>query len=61
MIYPKETAWFQELDTKGNVKPLTESDFYNEDYIGLKKLNDDGNLTFISLPGDHLQFSTEDV
>jgi hypothetical protein len=29
VIYPKETAWFQSLDKKGNVLPLNGTDFYN--------------------------------
>ena len=39
MIYPKETAWFQGLDKHGQVVKLEDSDFYKEDYIGVKSLN----------------------
>lgn len=28
VIYPKETAWFQSLDKKGNVLPLNATEFY---------------------------------
>ncbi len=41
MIYPKETAWFQELDEKGNVEELEKSSFYQNDLIGLKQLNEE--------------------
>jgi palmitoyl-protein thioesterase len=61
MIYPKETAWFQGVDTKGNVLPLNEMDFYNDDYIGLKSLNEAGKVTFETFEGDHLEFSTTQV
>lgn len=54
MIYPKETAWFQGLDTDGNVLPLNEMDFYNDDYIGLKSLNEAGKVKFETFDGDHL-------
>lgn len=59
MIYPKETAWFQGLDKKGNVQPLEESDFYKNDNIGLKTLNEAGKITFSKIEGDHLQFTTQ--
>lgn len=61
VIYPKETAWFQSLDEKGNVLPLNGTDFYNDDYIGVKALNEAGKIQFVSLPGDHLQFTTDDI
>lgn len=61
VLYPKETAWFQSLDKQGNVLPLNGTDFYNEDYIGVKALNEAGKIQFVTLPGDHLQFSTDDI
>lgn len=59
MIYPKETAWFQGLDKHGKVQPLEESDFYKNDNIGLKTLNEAKKLTFDKIEGDHLQFTTQ--
>jgi palmitoyl-protein thioesterase len=59
MIYPKETAWFQGLDKNGKVQPLEDSDFYKQDYIGLKALNETGKITWSEIKGDHLQFTTE--
>lgn len=61
VIYPKETAWFQSLDKDGNVLPLNGTDFYNEDWIGVKALNEAGKIQFVTLPGDHLSFTTEDI
>lgn len=61
MIYPKETAWFQQLDKKGNVLPLNGTDFYNKDFIGLKALNEAGKAKFSEVKGDHLQFTKEDI
>lgn len=58
MIYPKETAWFQSLDSKGKkVVPLEDSDFYKQDFIGLKSLKEAGKAEFVEWEGDHLQFS----
>jgi palmitoyl-protein thioesterase len=59
MIYPKETAWFQGLDKHGQVVKLEDSDFYKEDYIGVKSLNEAGKITWSKIEGDHLQFTTE--
>lgn len=59
MIYPKETAWFQGLDKHGNVMKLEDSDFYKNDYIGLKSLNEAKKITWSEIQGDHLQFTTE--
>lgn len=61
MIYPKETAWFQQLDKNGKLLPLNATDFYNKDYIGLKSLNEAGKAEFIEIKGDHLQFSHDDI
>ena len=41
MIYPRETAWFQSLDSDAkNVMPLEQSDYYINDLYGLKTLNE---------------------
>jgi len=44
-----------------NLVPFTESDFYLNDTLGLKTLNEAGRIQFVSVDGDHLQFSTSDI
>jgi len=61
VIYPKETAWFQQLDEQGHVLPLNATDFYNDDFIGLKAMNDQKKVHWVSFDGDHLQFTTDDI
>ena len=61
MVYPKESEWFQELAADGTVQPLEDSDFYKNDYIGLRALNEANKVTFSSVVGDHLQFSQDDI
>lgn len=61
MIHPKETAWFQQMDTENNVMALEDTDFYNNDYIGLKQMMDSGKVQFEKIEGDHLQFSQSDI
>ena len=55
VIYPKESAWFQSLAPDGKtVLPLNGTNFYNDDYIGVRELNEAGKIQWVSLPGDHL-------
>lgn len=60
MVHPKESAWFGELDEEtGDVVGLRERDIYREDWIGLRKLDEEGRLVFRSVPGKHMQLSEE--
>ena len=61
MIIPKETAWFQFFDENKNVVDLVESDFYKQDFIGVKKLNEEKKIEFITIEGNHLQFTQDDI
>lgn len=61
MVYPKESEWFQQLDQDGNLMPLEDSDFYKNDQLGVKALNEAGKIQFVSVVGDHLQFSEADI
>lgn len=57
MVYPKESEHFQQLDADGEVQALEDSDWYKSDVLGLKTLNDAKKVQFVSVVGDHLQFS----
>ena len=61
MVHPKESEWFQQIDESGNLQALEDSDFYKEDYIGLAALDKANKVQFVSVVGDHLQFSQEDI
>lgn len=62
MVYPKESEWFQTLGDKDRkVVPLEDSAFYQNDLIGLAALNTAKKVQFISIVGDHLQFSKTDI
>lgn len=57
---PKESALFAEVNaTDGTVTPLQERRIYKEDWLGLKKLDDQGRLHFKSAPGQHMQLTEE--
>jgi hypothetical protein len=51
VVYPRESEWFWELEADGSIKKLEDTDFYKNDLIGLKKLNEAGRVKFESFPG----------
>ena len=61
-LIPKESAWFAEFNETGNtVTPLRNRPIYEEDWIGLKKLDKQGGLKFVKISGEHMQFSDKDL
>ncbi|XP_045766736.1 palmitoyl-protein thioesterase 1 [Maniola jurtina] len=61
IVQPKETEWFG-FYAPGQAKKLIslqQSKLYKEDRLGLKKMDEDGKLIFLSQPGDHLRFTEE--
>jgi len=61
VLIPKETAWFEFYDKDDNIVALKDSDFYNNDLIGLKYLVDQNRVDFLEFEGDHLQFTEQDI
>lgn len=59
-VIPKESGWFAEV-TGEQVIPLQNRTLYNEDWLGLKKLDKKGALVLKSTPGDHMQFGDGEV
>ncbi|XP_025193576.1 palmitoyl-protein thioesterase 1 isoform X2 [Melanaphis sacchari] len=61
MVIPKESEWFA-FYSPGQDKeilPLEQSVLYLTDRLGLKVLEESERLHFLSVPGNHLQFSEE--
>jgi len=61
MVQPKESEWFG-FYTPGqdkDVQTLEETPLYQEDWLGLQEMNENGQLTFLATIGDHLQFTKE--
>lgn len=57
VVDPKASEWF-EFFAPGQaevIQPLNETRLYQEDWIGLKELDRQGKLVFLSTPGNHLQ------
>ena len=61
VITPVESSWFEFYDFEGNeIVPLRESNFYLEDWIGFKKLDEEGKLIFEEFEGEHVIYSDEE-
>ncbi len=61
MIIPRETAWFEFYNEKEELVSLKDSEFYKNDTLGLRSLDEAGKVIFETIPGEHLQFSNEDM
>ncbi|KAK3721736.1 hypothetical protein LTR37_002901 [Vermiconidia calcicola] len=59
-VVPKESGWFAEKNsTSGEVTPLRERKMYREDWLGLKKLDEEGGLVFRNASGAHMELDDE--
>jgi len=61
VVYPRESEWFWELEATGKVKDVVDTDFYKNDLIGLKALNEAGKVQFLSFPGQHLTITDDQI
>ena len=61
MVSPRDTEWFGYYKPgQGKVMiPYNETNLYTEDWIGLRKLDNEGKVDFLSVEGNHLQFTDE--
>lgn len=61
-VIPKESGWFAEKnETSGEVTDLRNRTIYEEDWIGLKKLDNKGGLHFETVSGEHMQLKDKDL
>ncbi|KAJ9605491.1 hypothetical protein H2200_010148 [Cladophialophora chaetospira] len=61
-LIPKESAWFAEFnETENSITPLRSRKIYQEDWIGLKQLDEKGGMKYVKLSGEHMQFSDKDL
>ncbi|XP_018357055.1 PREDICTED: palmitoyl-protein thioesterase 1 isoform X2 [Trachymyrmex septentrionalis] len=61
MVEPVETEWFgfYKPGQAEEVQKLQQSELYQKDWLGLRAMENAGKVYFISLPGDHLQFTAD--
>ncbi|GAM21463.1 hypothetical protein SAMD00019534_046380 [Acytostelium subglobosum LB1] len=60
-IVPRESGWFSYYanNTQSTVIPLRESEFYQQDFIGLRALDEAGRLHFFTTDCKHSEHPTE--
>eukprot|EP00350_Pseudokeronopsis_sp_OXSARD2_P003418 CAMPEP_0170540524 /NCGR_PEP_ID=MMETSP0211-20121228/512_1 /TAXON_ID=311385 /ORGANISM="Pseudokeronopsis sp., Strain OXSARD2" /LENGTH=145 /DNA_ID=CAMNT_0010842967 /DNA_START=720 /DNA_END=1154 /DNA_ORIENTATION=+ len=59
VVIPKESAWFYKVGFLGEIIPLEEQEMYKEDWLGLKQLNEEGKIDFLTIRGHHIYFSSK--
>ena len=61
VITPRDSSWFQFYDKNGiEIVPLELSDFYIDDYIGLRKLNEEGKVEFTEFAEEHVLYNMDE-
>lgn len=59
MVQPRESEWFGFYKDENihEIETLQQSRLYQEDLLGLKQMDQEGKLHFLSVDADHLQIS----
>ena len=60
-IIPRESAWWGMYTEDYNVVSRFDTEVYQKDLIGIRTLEESGRADFISIPGDHMHFSNEQI
>ena len=61
MVQPRESEWFG-FYAPGQDKvvlSLQQTELYQQDWLGLKAMDEQGQLVFLAVDGDHLRFSDQ--
>ncbi|ODV61508.1 palmitoyl-protein thioesterase family protein [Ascoidea rubescens DSM 1968] len=60
ILVPKQSAWFQDEDiSTGNMIELVDTDLYNEDWLGIKKLDENHQLRYLTIDDEHMVISDD--
>ena len=59
VVVPPDSSWFGHVDATGNVVSMRESVLYREDWIGLRTLDESGRVRLMTLPGPHMNITTD--
>jgi palmitoyl-protein thioesterase len=59
VVVPRESEWFgfYAPGQDEQIETLQETELYQKDLLGLKELDERGDLVFLQTPGEHLQFT----
>ena len=61
IIKPREAGWWMQYDEHYNIVPKEETELYKKDLIGLRALEEMGRVKYVTLPGEHMDLTTEQV
>ncbi|KAJ2816613.1 hypothetical protein IWW50_006439 [Coemansia erecta] len=59
MIYPELSSWFGFVDEGGKGVPLENTTMYQDDWLGLRELDESGRLEFVAIEGRHMEISDQ--
>ncbi|KAJ2805486.1 hypothetical protein H4R20_002073 [Coemansia guatemalensis] len=59
MIYPSLSSWFGFIDDEGSEIPLRNTTMYRDDWLGLRELDEDSRLEFVTMDGKHMEIGKE--
>ena len=54
-------GWWYQYNSKYEVVPYNETDFYKENLFGLRTIVEDGRAQFAHIPGNHMDLPKEKV
>ena len=61
VINPKESSWFEYYGTDGqDIVKLEDSEFYKQDFIGLRQMMEDNKVEFVEFSGKHVLYTQEE-
>ncbi|QPG72765.1 hypothetical protein FOA43_000066 [Brettanomyces nanus] len=61
-LVPKESAWFYDIDTvTGDSIPFTQTENFEYDLIGIRKLYGEGRIDFKEVDGQHMEINEKDL
>ena len=61
VIKPREAGWWKHYDENYNLVEKEDTELYQKDLIGVRALEEMGKVTYRSLPGDHMDITTEQM
>jgi palmitoyl-protein thioesterase len=59
VVFPPESSWFGHVNSEGVSISLRESQLYRQDWLGLKKLDEQGALQLLTIPGFHMNITKD--
>ena len=62
IVSPRASEQFGQFNSgKKNSQPLKETDFYKNDVLGLKTLDDKKKLFLVDIDGKHTKYTDDDI